>query len=143
MRQPFFPPTRIEFARVLNGSAGVKKGGGLGDISIFRPSVYRRGGGLFSMLKGVAKTAIPFLFKNVLPALANAGANVATDMSEGKKFKHALKTRGVEAFHDVRKRVAKGGGRKRKVKRCCKKQVKKSPRKQLSKQYKGDIFAHM
>ena len=95
------------------------------------------------MLKGVAKTAIPFLFKNVLPALANAGVGVATDMSEGKKFKHALKTRGVEAFHSVRRRVAKGGGGKRKGKGCCKKQVKKKPRKHLGKQYKGDIFAHM
>ena len=139
MRQAFTPPTQEEFLQVLNGGVTQKRGGGLEDIRVYTPSRYRRGGGLFSMLKSVARTAIPFLIRNFLPSIASAGVGIASDMSEGKKFKDSMKTRGSEAFRDVRRRVASGGGKKNSTKRCCSKNSKKNI-KHLNMYYKGDVF---
>ena len=108
-RAAFVPPTHNEFMTILGGSK--PRGGGVQDIRIFRPNVYRRGGGLFSMLKSAAKVAIPFLLKNVLPSVVTGGVGLFDDVSRGKQFKQSMRERGSQAFKDVRKRVASGGGR--------------------------------
>lgn len=151
MRKQFVPPSHNEFLHILNGGGKRKKrGGGLQDIQVFRPTTYRRGGGLFSILKSAAKVAIPFLLKNVLPSVVDGGMGVLNDMSEGKQFKHSVRERGRTAFNEVRGRVAKrGGGNKKKcgVKKACKKKCNKGSRKihmgYLDKRYKGDVFDHM
>ena len=150
MRLRFNPPTHEEFANILNTHVTRKRAGGLRDITVFRPSAYRRGGGLFSILRSVAKTALPFFMKSVLPSIASAGVGVLGDMTDGRKFKESMKDHGRTAFNEVRGKIIRGGGRKiRKSGKSCKKKKckktcsrKKNTRRNLGK-YKGDVFDMM
>lgn len=132
MRNMFIPPTRQEFDTLFLESH--LKGGGLHDIKVFYPPPLqraRRGGGIFSILSGLAKKAIPFLIRNVAPEAVRMGQGVLGDVLEGRKLRESLKSRGVEALKGVGKRIARGGGR------IKKRRVKQRKRKTC---YKNDIF---
>ena len=97
----------------------------------------RRGGGLFNILSGIAKRAMPFLMKNVAPEAIKMGKNVLGDVIEGRQLRHSLKNRGMQALEGVGKRVLRGG-RVRKSKRSNKKKIKSKISRAC---YKKDIFS--
>ena len=70
----FQVPTTEEFDRIFIKSL-TKKGGGLDDIKYFSPVSVRgrRGGGLFSILSGIAKRVAPFVLKTIAPEAINFG----------------------------------------------------------------------
>ena len=115
MKNSFIPPTRREFDALF--LEGYVRGGGIDDIRVFLPPPIqrtRRGGGIFSILSGLARKAIPFLIRNVAPEAVRMGKEVLGDVLEGRKLRESLKSRGVEAVKGVGKRIVRGGGRVRK-----------------------------
>lgn len=148
MRSAFIPPTRRDFDSVFLQV----KGGGLDDISIFLPPALprgRRGGGIFNILSGFARKALPFLMRSITPEVTRMGRDVIGDVLEGKRISDALKTRGVTALKGVARRVVRGGGKR---KRGTKKKHththqdrhkirKRKPKRTVAKAcYKSDIF---
>ena len=65
------------------------------------------------MFKGLAKRALPFFMENVFPHVVSGGSSVLQDMAKGKKFKQAVRARGMETLNAVGRKV-RGGGVKRK-----------------------------
>lgn len=151
MRSTFIPPGRHDFDALFLESHA--RGGGLEDIRIFLPPPVqrgRRGGGIFNILSGLAKKAIPFLMRNVAPEAVRMGKDVLGDVLDGRDIRHSLKTRGVSALKGVGQRLARGGGkgvrkrqrrvqggRVRKRKKTSKRKTKRRSRKTC---YKSDIF---
>lgn len=137
MRSAFIPPSVREFDTLF-----LERGGGLDDIKVFVPpsvSRGRRGGGIFNVLSGLAKKAIPFLMRNVAPEVTRMGKDVLGDMIQGRKFRDSLKTRGVTALKGVGQRLARGGGvKKRKKKKRVR--ITKTKRRSTTPCYKRDIF---
>ncbi len=140
MTRAFTPPTRAEYDLLFTQS----KGGGLDDIRVFIPPHSRRGGGLFSVLSGFAKRAIPFLMRTVAPEALQMGKGLLTDVLEGKRLRESLRNRGVAAVKGVGERIVRGGRvmKKRKVGVGKKKKKRKPPTRQLKRKtcYKADIF---
>jgi len=143
MRSTFIPPARHEFDTLFLESH--VRGGGLDDIRIFLPPPVqrgRRGGGIFNVLSGLAKKAVPFLMRNVAPEAVRMGKDVLGDVLEGRNLRESLKTRGVAALKGVGQRLARGGGgrvRKRSKKKANKRKTK--PKRRVAKTcYKSDIF---
>lgn len=142
MKTSFVPPTRREFDAVFSVGESAVRGGGIDDIRIFLPpSVQRskRGGGIFTVLSGLAKRAIPFLMRTIAPEAVRMSEGVLGDVLEGRRFRDSLKNRGVEALKGVRKRIVGGKAGKTKRKRG-KKQNKQLKRKMSRACYKDDIF---
>ena len=143
MRSTFAPPTRHEFD-FLFLEHHPRVGGGLDDISIFIPPPTqrsRRGGGLFSTLGGLAKKALPFLWRSVAPEAARLGRDVLGDVLEGKKFRESLKTRGVSALKNVGSRLVRGGRVRKRITKGKSKTKKRKPKYRVAKScYKSDIF---
>lgn len=140
MRVAFTPPTTREFDILFLR----RRGGGFDDINTFIPPGTRRGrrgGGIFNILSGLAKKAIPFLMRNVIPEAIHMGRGVVSDVMEGRNVKQSLKTRGIGALQGLGNRFAKGGGRARvKKKKIKNRQLKK---KKAKKCYKTDIFSQI
>lgn len=148
MRSTFIPPARHEFDTLFLESP--VRGGGLEDIRIFLPPPVqrgRRGGGIFNVLSGLAKKAIPFLMRNVAPEAMRMGKDVLGDVLDGRDIRHSLKTRGVAALKGVGRRLVRGGGgRVRKPKKRHTRGGRKKTNKRKMKRharktcYKSDIF---
>ena len=94
MRYTFIPPSVAEYHTLFsNGKQITSRGGGIDDIVTlsYEPS-YHRGGGLISVLAGLAKRAFPFLVKNVIvPSARTFGNNVLEDISQGRNLKTSIK----------------------------------------------------
>ena len=127
MRGQFNVPSHSHYLTLLGNKSTSRRGGALQDIRIFSP--HRRGGGLFSMFKGLAKRALPFFMENVFPHVVSGGSSVLQDMAKGKKFKRVARERGMETLNAVSKKI-RGGGVKRKA--PCSGHSKKK--------YKKDVF---
>ena len=134
MRVTFTPPTESEFKQLFSLQP-MRKGGGFDDISVFQsPLGYRKGGGIFSLISGVAKRIIPFLIRSAKPAAKAFGTAVATDLITKKRpLKQSVKKHGVTALKKTGLRLLKGSGKKRtkkrrtvSKKRTCKKRKYKS-----------------
>lgn len=142
-RVVFLPPTEEEFSTLFRGSIS-HKGGGLDSIQTFVPPTryHQRGGGFFSTIANIAKTALPFLFRAVAPSAVQFTHDVIKDVSTGERgIKNALKNRGVEALRGVGHRLLKGGGKKRRLKGTKgKKGKKKRRRSNACKRKTGDVF---
>lgn len=148
MRSTFIPPARHEFDTLFLESQA--RGGGVEDIRIFLPPPVqrgRRGGGIFNVLSGLAKKAVPFLMRNVAPEAMRMGKDVLGDVLEGRNIRQSLKTRGMAALKGVGRRLVRGGGRRaRKPKKRLTRRGRKKTNKRKTKRrtrntcYKSDIF---
>lgn len=134
MRVTFIPPTVAEYHTLFsNGKKITSRGSGIDDIVTlsYEPS-YHRGGGLFSVLAGLAKRAFPFLVKNVIvPSARTFGNNVLDDISQGNNLKSSIKKHGINSLKEAAMKLTRGRGIK-KVKRVGKKRC-----------YKKDIFTEL
>ena len=147
MRVVFHPPTEAEFSTLFR-SIVLHKGGGFDSIQTFRPvsRYHQRGGGIFSTIANLAKSALPFLFRAIAPSAVQFTQDVVHDVSTGERgLKGSLKRRGVEALQGVGQRLFKGGGKKRKrkgVSKAAKRKNKNKKRKRASscKKKTGDVF---
>ena len=64
MRRALVTPSKDEFLHLFGDGHILKRGGALNDITTFQsPVLYQKGAGLFSILKGIGKRAIPFIIK--------------------------------------------------------------------------------
>ena len=142
----FFPPTEDEFSSLL-GQVNYLSGSGLENIRIAKfPApgrLHQRGGGFFSSLARLAKSAVPFLYRTFAPSALKFTQDVIQDVSGGESgLKGALKKRGVQALKGVATKLMKGGRNKRKrkiKKKNIKKVHAKKRRKTCNKKIK-DVF---
>lgn len=126
-RVVFHIPSQSDFTTLL-GKIPLSTGSGLANIQFakFAPPtrLHQRGGGFFSSLANIAKTAAPFLFRTIAPSAVKFTRDVIDDVGSGKRgLKGALKKRGIEALKGVGSRLMKGGGGKKVAKK--KKIIKK------------------
>lgn len=133
MRIAFVPPSEVEFLHLFNDateSVLLRKGGGLSDIVVYQPpSRFRQGGGLLSMIAGLARKVLPFLAKAAAPAVTEFGSSVMRDVTTGRRpLKKSLKKHGLRAVKKTGSRLLKGG------------RVTTPKRKAL---YKKDVFDYL
>ena len=117
-RVVFHLPSENEFSTLL-GEFPLLSGSGLGDINRvkFAPPtrLHQRGGGFFSSLANLAKSAVPFLMRTIAPNAMKFTQDVISDVSSGQRnVRGALKKRGIEALKGVGSQLLAGGKRKRK-----------------------------
>ena len=111
MRVTFVPPSEEEFKKLFL-STPLRKGGGFEDISVFYPS-NRKGGGILSIMSGMARKVLPFIFKAVNPSAKEFGKAVLTDMiSEERPLKESLRKHGTQAVKSTGLRLLKGSGKR-------------------------------
>ena len=146
-RVPFYPPSERDFMRLMRSedSLVTRRGGGLDDISVYRPpSYYRKGGGIFSFLANVGRKAIPFISKIAKPALLDFASNVIGDLKDGGDLKASVRSRGISALKNVGSRAMRGGGRRR-VKACQgvrrKAKTSRKGKRTRTGAYKRDVFS--
>lgn len=117
-RVVFHLPSEIEFSSLL-AERPLLSGSGLGDINSVKfvppTRLHQRGGGFFSSLANLAKSAVPFLMRTVAPSAMKFTQDVISDVSSGQQnVRGALKKRGIEALKGVGSQLLAGGKRKRK-----------------------------
>ena len=144
MRVAFLPPSEEEFLRLFANNG--LKGAGFSDIrtpQFYPPNrSHQRGAGFFSTLANIAKSAAPFLIRNIAPSAMHFASGVFDDLSTGnRKLKDSLKKRGIDAVKEIGRRVMKGGGRKKKKKARSAKRIsrKKKKKKTVAKNKKCNI----
>ena len=134
MRVTFIPPSIAEYHTLFSNDKQItSRGRGIDDIVTlsYEPS-YHRGGGLFSVLAGLAKRAFPFLVKNIIvPSARTFGNNVLDDISQGSNLKSSIKKHGINSLKQAALKLTRGSG-KEKVKRVGRKRC-----------YKKDIFTEL
>ena len=139
VRVVFYPPSEREFSNLLRG-AHHPTGSGLGDIQTIKfasptTRLHQRGGGFFSSLANIAKSAVPFLFRTIAPSAMKFTRDVVHDVTSGHSdLRGALKKRGIEALKGVGSRIMKGGKKNRS--RLPSKKKKKRQRKTVKKKKK-------
>ncbi len=130
-RVVFHIPSQSDFTTLL-GKIPLSTGGGLDNIQIAKfalpTRLHQRGGGFFSSLANIAKTAVPFLFRTIAPSAVKFTRDVVEDIGTGRRgLKGALKKRGIEALKGVGSRLMKGG--KRRGQKIIKKKITKKKKK--------------
>ena len=133
MRVVFTPPSEGEFKQLFSVEP-LRKGAGLEDITIYQPPLgIRRGGGILSLISGVAKRIFPFLIRSAKPAVRDFGSAVAADIIANKRpFKRSVKKHGLTALKKAGLHLLKGSGRvtkkkKKKKKKTVKRRTKRRP----------------
>lgn len=116
-RVVFHAPSQSEFTTLL-GKIPLSAGGGIENIQFakFAPPtrLHQRGGGFFSSLANIAKSAAPFLFRAIAPTAIKFTKDVIHDVGSGRRgLRNSLKRRGIEALRGVGSKVMKGGGKRR------------------------------
>ena len=132
-RVVFVTPSERDFAALL-GKISLSTGSGLDNIQFakFAPPtrLHQRGGGFFSSLANIAKTAAPFLFRTIAPSAVKFTQDVIQDVGSGRRdLRGALKKRGLEALKGVGSKLMKGGGGKRKAHKLTKLKTTKKKKK--------------
>jgi len=144
MRGLYVAPTQTQFDSLFSN-----RGGGLDDIRTYDP--HQRGGSLFGIIGKLVRGAIPFLKNIFLPEIPDLVTGVTEDMNSGVRFKDSLKKRGIKTAINVGNRMVRKarGGRKKKPKKQCHKQIKKTAKtkkakkkkvKFIAKRTKADVF---
>ena len=112
--------------------------------SILQMHTSRRGGGLWSFIKGVGRRVLPFLKQYILPGLYNVGTSVASDVSQGNtSLRDSLKRRGLEEVERAVGRAARGGSALSKKRgRITKAKARKKRRRNESVDIYNDVFRH-
>lgn len=144
MRVSLIVPSQEEFG-ILFEEPPIKSlsGGGLSDIRIYDPVSHSlRGTGLFSMLAGLARKAIPFLTKTIFPEVLNLGQSVLSDVNRGSDIRSALKRRGLQSLKSTGARILRGGRRKKVVKQKRKKRVIRRVTKKRKLNRYNDVFSN-
>ena len=103
----------------------------------------RRGGGIFTLLSGLAKKAVHFLLCNVAPEAMKIGKDILGDVLEGRRFRESVKDRGVAPLNGVGRRLTRGCRVKKKKNLHTPEKTKKNgpKRHRVAKScYKSDIF---
>merc|ERR1711889_36180 len=115
-RSQFKELSEQEFAQIVRNQAVYKlRGGGLGDINIFRTKKrYLQGSGLLSTFANLSKLLLPTIRRYVLPAAGSFASGVVKDVSAGKNFKESIKHRGIFFFFKMGSKILSGRGLKRK-----------------------------
>lgn len=99
-----------------------KLGGVLGDIHLYHKKPFPRilqsdnhkGAGIFSFLKGLAKSSLPFIQRLILPEAVNFTSNLINSKLQNKKIdKENLKNLAKQSLKNIASK-ALSGGRKRK-----------------------------
>ena len=125
MRVNYIPPSVKEFDILFN-TQNFHRGGALSDIKTFNPEFIQRGSGVFSILNTIVRNSLPFLKRIFLPAAGEFTSNVLNDYFEGKSFKEAVKTNGVNTAKSIGRRIVRGGSKKKtSLKNSSKKRNKK------------------
>lgn len=142
MRNTFVLPSKREFDGLF--LQGYVRGGGLGDIRVFTPPPItqrgKRGGGIFTLLSGLAKRAVPFIMRTIAPEAIQMGKALVGDLMEGRRVRESLKSRGKQALKGVGRRMV-GGGSRKKIRKVTKRKKKKNRQPSQSKRcYKTNIF---
>ena len=149
MRVAFTPPSVREYALVFRRKTRLKgnkrRGYGLNDIRVFVPPHLRdnRGGGLFSILSGLTRKAVPFIMRNVAPAAVEFGKNVMTDVLSGDgTVRETLKKRGVETLRKTGQKLLAGPELHPGIINKKKKKIvgKKKKKKKMTRKLKKDVF---
>lgn len=120
-------------------------------IPVFH-GVRQRGGGIGSVLGGIAKYALPLLMKWVMPHAKKAALSTVADVAKGgKSLKSSLKRNGLALLKDVgtdvlnsvrNKQIGKGLGSRQKKNRIKKKAASKpKPKSKASKTSKRKATA--
>lgn len=119
-----------------------KLGGVIGDINLYHKkpfprilqSDFHKGAGVFSFLKGLAKSSLPFIQRLILPEAVNFTSNLINSKLQNKKIdKENLKNLAKQSLKNIASK-ALSGGRKRK------KYTKKSKVKRQKIKKKNIIF---
>ena len=130
MRVPYTAPTVDQFNLFFEPVGHGIKGGGLGDIKVYKPENYGRGGSFLGVLTGVIKKALPFLRGLILPEARNFTKNVMADLGNNVPVKKSFKKNLIQSAKNLGKRVVGG----KKLKRLKKK------RKHSCKSKNKDVF---
>ena len=116
---------------------GATRGGGLSDISYYRPV---RGAGIFGVFGRLLRKAIPIIKSLIVPELPTFAKNFSDDYAKNNSLHTSLKRNLVRSGKNIGKRVL-GGSRKKKknVKNAkkYKKKKRKNSKKPLKKNSKG------
>ena len=117
MRYTFVPLSAADYSRAFRVDP-ITRGGGIEDITVYRPSQYYRGGGIWSFMRGVGRRVLPFLKRFVLPGLFNVGSKVVDDVANDRgSVKDSIQRHGMDGVREVIGKATRGGGSKKK-KRC-------------------------
>ena len=101
----------------------------------FYGTPYQRGAGLGNIFRSIFRFILPVAKKagkSVGKQLLKAGADVATDVIDGRSFKDSMKLRGAEAVKNLSDEglaSMSGAGRKRQARKSAKKSVTKKTKK--------------
>ena len=114
----FHLPSENEFTNLLGDIPLSTVGGGLDNINRVKfatpTRLHQRGGGFFSSLANLAKSAAPFLVRAIAPSAVKFTQDVIQDVSSGQRgLRGALKKRGIEALKGVGSTLMQGGKKKR------------------------------
>ena len=88
MRIPYNPPSEGEFDNIFAFST---RGSGLQDIRVYHPGNRGRGGGIFSLLGNIARSAYPILKRLLIPELGNIAKGISEDISTGLPLRQSFK----------------------------------------------------
>ena len=130
----FHLPSENEFTNLLGDIPLSTVGGGLDNINRVKfatpTRLHQRGGGFFSSLANLAKSAAPFLVRAIAPSAVKFTQDVIQDVSSGQRgLRGALKKRGIEALRGVGSRLMQGGKKKRQ--KLASEKKKKLPRERI------------
>ena len=127
VRIEFVPLSEREFDVLFKNGHQFPKlsGGSLKSVSIYKSKYpYKRGGGVFSFLSKLGKTAFPIIKKYIMPSVGEFGKEVIGDIASGINIRKSLKSRGINNLKQVGKKIlggGKGSGKIRKRKNTNKK----------------------
>lgn len=144
MRIIFIPPSQNDFSQLFSITP-LLKGGGLDDITVFQPARrLRKGSGFFSLISGIAKRVLPFLFKAAKPAAKEFGKSVIEDVITKKRpIRQSLKENGVNALKQTGMNMLRGSGKVTKKRKLRKRKKMKKTLKTIilnKKKKKGNLI---
>lgn len=134
MRVSYIPPSSKHFDGVFGSPDS--RGGGLGDIRIYKPNYHPRGGSIFGFLM---RTALPFVRRIIAPELGSFVKNVASDVQNKTPLRQSLKKNLITATKNMGRRILRGGKRKKQTK---KKNIKKKTITKKKNKKRGRVGSH-
>ena len=116
MKVLYNPPSLLNFNEFFKPNLNIN-GGRIQDINYFKPKYYSRGGSFFSILSSLARTALPFLRNYILPEAGNFTTNLINDSNNNIPLKTNVKKNLMKSVRNIGKRIVRGGGKRKSIKR--------------------------
>lgn len=110
MRASYMQPSHEDFAHLF---AFHSRGAGLKNIRVYQPQYRSRGGSIFGIIRSIAKTAVPFLKRMILPELGNFTQQVVSDAANNIPMGLSLKRNLKQSARNLGNRIVRGGSRKK------------------------------